>query len=348
MPHDRIVKIAVLAIISAITVAIHYGLLLEFFFGHEEWCHAVHSRFCYIPIVIAATWFGLRGGLIAASGISLLVIPFILGYVSSHMSLSDELVEIVFYYGIGILVGALVDRESRARRHREELSRQLALSHQLSLMGQMAAGVAHEIKNPLASIKGGVEILGDPNTTVADRAEFSGIVTSEIRRIDGTIRGFLDLARPLTIQPVQLDLSATLQASLRQFETEPQAKQCRISAELSPGVRIWGDPERLHQVILNLLLNAAESCTSEGDILVRLHRIGDTARVVVEDDGPGIPPDQRDKVFEPFFSTKARGSGLGLSIVKSIVEAHGGSIALESPAHGTRFVVSLPLKGPAA
>jgi two-component system sensor histidine kinase HydH len=338
-------KIFVLAVISALTVAIHYGWVLENFFDHAPWIHAVHSRFCYVPIAIAASWFGLRGGLLAATGISLLIIPYLLGASGHMVNLSQEFVEIFFYYSIGILVGALIDRELLMRRKQQETERQLERGHQLSMVGQMAAGVAHEIKNPLASIKGAMEILCDDETPKGDRDEFRVIVSDEIKRIDSTVTEFLEFGRPKETRLERLDLSTTVQSSLRQFEPQIGGAGLVVGGRIEGGVIVSGDSEKLRQVVLNLLLNSIEATAAGGRIDVNLKHTQDGhAELSVSDNGRGITPGYLDVIFEPFYTTKAKGTGLGLAVVRNIVESHRGTIGVTSASgQGTTFTITLPL-----
>jgi signal transduction histidine kinase len=260
-------------------------------------------------------------------------------------SLSQELIEIFFYYTIGILVGVLVDREMRIRRRHESTQLELERSHRLSLVGQMAASVAHEIKNPLASIKGAVEILSEDATQRQDREEFKQIVVNEIKRIDGTVKEFLEFARPKETTLARQDLSAGLQASLRQLERQISDSGMVLTSKIEPGVIIQGDQEKIHQVVLNLVLNAIEASDRGSAIEVTLQSdLSQGIRLSVRDHGRGIPPEEIEKIFEPFYSTKTTGTGLGLAIVKSIVEAHGGQIRVTvCDGGGTEVRLLLPL-----
>ncbi len=340
------IKIGILVAVVALTVGIHYGWILELIFGHHDWVHAVHSRFCYIPIAIAAAWFGIRGGVATAAVISLLVVPYLLNPGMHPMDLSGELVEIFFYFAIGILIGALIDREMLLRRRQEQTQLQLERSHQLSLVGRMAAGVAHEIKNPLASIKGAVEILADPSVDTGSREEFSKIVSREIKRIDGTVKEFLTFARPKESKIEILNLSEVVSATIRQAEPQLAAGQMTISSEIAPNIKCPGDAEKLHQVVLNLLLNAMEASADGSTIHVTLdlHHYDELrVHLTVRDEGRGIDPADVDKVFEPFFTTKATGTGLGLAVVKAIIDNHRGTITLTSrPNEGTIVTIALP------
>ncbi len=340
---DKRYKIATIAAITLLTTAIHYGFVLEPIFGDAHWIHAVHSRFCYIPIVIAAAWFGLRGGLWTATAITITVLPYVFGSQSSEHNFAGELVEIVFYFALALLIGALVDREWRARRRQQETQLQLERSQKLSLVGQVAAGVAHELKNPLASIKGAVEIISDENTTENERSEFSEILFREIKRMDGTVTEFLEFARPKPTRMERLDLSQLVQSSLRQLEAQAAKESITIAEELESGEVIEGDREKLHQLILNIVLNGIQASRAGGTIKVALRGHAHDVELTFHDNGQGISAADLDRIFEPFYTTRASGSGLGLAIVKSIIDAHGGTIAIKSEVDaGTTVLVQLP------
>jgi len=345
-------KLLILAATIALTVAIHYGWILPYLFGHSAWVHAVHSRFCYVPIAVAAAWFGLRGGLISATVISLLVLPFVLAPTlvvpSEHFaSLSSELVEMFFYYVFGILIGSLVDRELLLRQRNQQAQLQLERSRHLAVVGQMAAGVAHEIKNPLASIKGAVEIVGSESTPEEDRKEFQAIISKEIKRIDGTVKEFLEYARPRPTQLRPLNLTALIESTLRQLGAQQEDHKVRFETRLESGVSIMGDGDKMHQAILNLLLNAIQASPPEAAIEIALDRTTNQGTVLaITDHGSGISREQMVRIFEPFYTTKPSGSGLGLAIVKGIVEDHRGTIEVASGAGtGTAFTLTFPAAG---
>lgn len=342
--RDNRVKLVILGTITGLTIAIHYGWLTEWAFGHVHWIHALHSRFCYIPIVVAASWFGLRGGIYSATAISLLILPYLFDANSDVHDLTLELVEVFFYYGIGILIGALVDRELRARKTHESTLLKLERSERLSLVGQMAAGVAHEIKNPLASIKGALEIVGDDSVAKSAREEFRTIGLREVKRIDGTISEFLEYARPKEAKRRPMDLSVALESSLVQVQPQASRAHVQLFSDIELGVQVLGDQEQLHQVSLNLLLNAVEAC-QDGDVInVNLSRQDShTVSISISDSGKGMTETELTQAFDPFFTTKTTGTGLGLSIVKSIIDGHEGQIELISrPQEGTLVKLTLP------
>jgi two-component system sensor histidine kinase HydH len=344
-PQSRKVKFVALAAVTAVTLGVHYGWLVEPIFGHVHWLHAVHGRFCYIPIVMAAAWFGLRGGLLTATAISLLLIPYIVGVTAQTHDLAQELAEIVFYFAIAVLAGVLVEREHLTRREQQETQLHLERSQKLSLLGQIAAGVAHEIKNPLASIKGAADILTDDETSSAEREEFKGILRSEVRRIDAIVTEFLDFARPKDVRLRKLDLTEAVRASLRQIEAHAKRVGLSIETHLQDDVLVDGDPEKLHQMILNLMLNAIQASDEGGKISVVLEsRDGRMGVLTIADYGEGISASHMEHIFEPFFTTKGTGTGLGLAVVKDIADRHSGEIRIESvEGAGTKAIVSIPL-----
>jgi signal transduction histidine kinase len=345
-PESHKTKILIIAGITLVTLALHYGWLVEPVFGQVHWVHAIHGRLCYIPIVIAAAWFGLRGGLITAAAISLLVLPYVLRFVDQPHEFANEMTEIVFYFAIAGLIGVLVEREFSARRKQQDAQLRVERSHKLSLVGQLAAGVAHEIKNPLASIKGAADILTDDDTSRADRAEFKEILRSEVRRIDATVTEFLEFARPKELRMEQLNLTKILRATIRQIEAQAKRQGLSVNAELQDDIVVRGDPEKLHQMALNLLLNAVQASPEGGALRVTLtNHDGRAARLTITDSGAGIDGSDLARVFEPFFTTKASGTGLGLAVVKDIVDCHAGEITIESKkGRGTTVTVWLPYK----
>jgi signal transduction histidine kinase len=235
-----------------------------------------------------------------------------------------------------------------------ELEQQRALvirSERLAAMGEMAAGIAHEINNPLTTMKNLVHTLRVGSSEGDARTKDMVIIEEEIDKINKLVLNFLRYARPLRARVAPVDLNELVRKTM--VLLEPQLKQKQIEAELDLEHKIpavAGDAEQLAQVCLNLLLNAIQASPEEGRIRVFSRGLhgnggggsGQRVQLGVQDQGPGISAADRERVFQPFFTTKARGSGLGLAISHRIVEEHGGELAFSSAAgRGTTFVVTL-------
>lgn len=344
-PEHRTTKLLILAGVITLTLGIHYGLILEPIFGDQHWVHAVHGRFCYIPIVIAAAWFGVGGGLLAALFISLAVLPLIFGSDLGAHNFAGEIAEIIFYFAIAGLAGALFGRELRARQRAEDMRIQLERTQKLSLVGQIAAGMAHEIKNPLASIKGAVEIVVDESNAPEEREEFRGIIFKEIKRVNNSLTDFLEFARPGETRFARVCLTEVIRASLRQLQSQAKKAGIQIEADLSESVFVNADEEKLHQVLLNLILNSIEASAPDTTILLSLTTDPTTrsAKIIIADNGSGIGPEQLPRIFEPFYTTKSSGTGLGLAIARSIIERHSGQIEIEArEPQGVQVTILLP------
>jgi two-component system sensor histidine kinase HydH len=335
--------------ITTATLALHYyGLLFEGIFGHSHLIHVIHARLCYIPIVLGAVWFGLRGGMITAVVISLFAFLYvILKPVVDPMDLISEYTEIAFYLGIGGLAGVLLDRERSSVRKKEEAERKLQHAERLSLMGQMTASIAHEIKNPLGSIKGAAQILKGDNLSNAEKNEFTDIIEKETDRLNHVVTDFLSYARPTPTNFTEVDICEILNSAQKQLRYQAEKQNILIDMNQERVPAIKADPDKLRQVILNIMLNAFHAMPEGGNISVSCSlRDEKPKRVEIEmaDNGHGIPSGDLAKIFDPFFSTKSRGTGLGLATTQAIIRDHKGEIRAESKeGEGTKFIISLPV-----
>ncbi len=242
---------------------------------------------------------------------------------------------------------------------------QLEEQHRLAALGTMAAGLAHEIRNPLAAIKGAAQYL-EPQEGGAgggdETREFVAIIIDEVDRLEVVVDRFLDYARPLVIEPTAVDVNRLANRSVELLRRQGLPTDIEIELALTEALpEPPGDPALLLQVLENLLRNAVQALARaeqpEAERRVRLHtRLGhafghgrgaSTVDIVVEDTGPGIPAQERDKLFIPFYTRRAGGTGLGLALCRRIVHAHGGDIEVgDRPGGGARFTVLLPLELP--
>jgi two-component system sensor kinase FixL len=234
--------------------------------------------------------------------------------------------------------GILHDLSARVRME-EQLREQAALVR----LGEMAAVIAHEVKNPLAGIRGAVQVIGSRLPEGSREAAVVGEIISRVDTLAGLIQDLLLFARPPQPRPHPVDVSPVLAATAELLTSDPGLSGVRVEIEGSAPPLI-ADAELLKIVFLNLLANSAHAMKGQGRIRVAVDAADGVARVVVSDAGPGIPPEIREKLFTPFFTTKSRGTGLGLATAKRLIEAHAGRIRIECPpSGGTTVTIELPL-----
>jgi signal transduction histidine kinase len=240
-------------------------------------------------------------------------------------------------------IGSVVERLQRSQR-------EALRAEQLAAVGQMAAGIAHELRNPLMSMKILVQSAAAQSTAVSLGGRDLAVLEEEIVRLERLTHTFLDFARPPQLDKRPFELQSLLQDTVALLSGRAHEQEVGIHCE-SPSVPVLieADCGQIRQVVLNLLLNALEAVPHDGQICVRLETTRRTATaprgavIHVSDSGPGLPADLGEEIFTPFVSTKATGIGLGLSICKRIVEAHGGEItASNRPEGGATFLVHLP------
>jgi signal transduction histidine kinase len=246
---------------------------------------------------------------------------------------------------------SLLRGAQRQREREAEVASRLAHTDQLASLGQLAAGLAHEIKNPLAGIQGALEIMRQDLESEPDR-ELCGRMLAELDRVNETLQSLLTSAKPSPPRRRMVDLQELLEDVRRLMAPGLRRRGVALEVETPPDellARI--DSGKIRQVLVNLVTNAADALDGEGRIELRAGHLAEQggAIIAVEDNGPGIPAEQAAKVFDPFFTTKFAGTGLGLSIARSLVEQHGGTLELETePGKGTTFYLVLPSSDQAA
>jgi two-component system sensor histidine kinase PilS (NtrC family) len=247
----------------------------------------------------------------------------------------------------GRFLGRVVNFQDLTELRKMEVN--VKQAERLAVVGGLAAAVAHEIRNPLASISGSIELLGQMPQSDEDGRALMGIVTREIDRLNGLVSDLLDYANPRPLKIAPIDVAELVRDTVRVFGQDRGLGSVTVDARLEErtDVKLHADAAKLRQVLWNLIRNAAEAAAQGGGhVVVELERGTHEVAVRVRDDGPGIPSEHRDRVFEPFFTTKSRGSGLGLATVLNLVTDHRGTVHLESQAgRGTCFTVRLPYTG---
>ncbi len=337
--------------------------------------HDILVRLYYLPIALGGLWYGLRGGVGAAGLVTLVYLPHIISVDHGAMTIG-YLLEIPIFLAVGLLIGLMVDRQEHYRRGLEIQAETLATSHRelqeqtrllleketqlrradrLSALGQLSAGLAHEIRNPLGAIKGAVEILQDDYPAGHPKAEFYAILLKEVDRLNAVLTNFLSFARPVTPHLAPLDVRAILTALEGLISGQARSHRVQIFTSFHAGPsRVMADETLLKQAFLNIMLNGVEAMPEGGDLAISTRLAPGSApgdrpewvEVVFDDTGRGIGAEDLGRIFDPFFTTKVDGTGLGLAITHRIIENHRGTIRVMSQrGKGTTFVVSLPLEG---
>jgi signal transduction histidine kinase len=205
--------------------------------------------------------------------------------------------------------------------------------------------MAHEIKNPLAAIKGMTQVLPENLSDPDFIQRYEGVVLRQIDRINGLVEKLLSFGQPPTLTLSAFSIDPLVNEPLALLEDQCRKKNIRIVKESGSLPEVEGDAEQLSQVFMNLILNAVQAMPRGGTLFVKANLEGARIMVKVSDTGAGIPPGELDKVFDPFFTTKAEGSGMGLAVAYRIVKDHGGDIIVESdPGKGAAFTLWLPIK----
>jgi two-component system sensor histidine kinase HydH len=217
-------------------------------------------------------------------------------------------------------------------------------SERLAAIGRLAGGVAHEIRNPLSSLKGFATYFKQRSPGRPEDEKIATIMIGEVDRLDRVVGQLLELSRPVAVSPTPLPVRSVIEGAVA--VVRPRAAEAGIKLEVAPSgdaPPVPMDPERMHQVLLNLLINAIEAMEGGGRVQVSVNTVENGIEIQVGDSGPGIAPQELGHVFDPYFTTKSTGTGLGLAIVHNIIEAHGGTVAIDSrPGAGTTVRLRLP------
>ncbi len=231
-----------------------------------------------------------------------------------------------------------------------EMEEQIRLQDRLATVGSLAAGIAHEIRNPLASLSGSIQLLQEELELKSDDRRLMDIVVHETDRLNSIITDFLEYARPKNAQAEQIALGPSINETVLLLKNSKKFNEnIAITCEIAPQVRINGDAQRMKQVFWNLLINSCQAMPNGGAITISVSVCPPAderqwCQVIIADTGQGIARESLGKIFDPFFTTKTEGTGLGLAIVYRIIEDHEGTISVDSESgKGTRFTIRLPL-----
>jgi len=273
---------------------------------------------------------------------------FILKTYNWNYVLYKLFITIVACFGVALLSGFLAEQERRAKKDLWVMEEQVRRVEKLAAIGEMASGLAHEIKNPLAALSGSIQYLREDIPYDPDRDRLMDIILREADRIGALVNDFLMFARPQPGKVQIVDLESALRGILNVFTSDGRRnRRLAVTSDLAEGVFIEIDPEHLRQVIWNLLLNADEAIDGEGRIDVRMCLADKThVCITITDTGCGMTEETMKSIFDPFFTAKPKGTGLGLSIVQRIITSYNGLIDVQSrPGQGSTFTVKLSRAG---
>lgn len=360
MDYETSNKKQIYQIIFAIWLPIILISTFHYTIPHSlHWIHDILRRLYYIPIVFSGFYLGKKHTIIIATIITILYIPHAYTelFNMDPASSIEKTLEIILYFIIGYITSTLSDSVKKQKNNYQEtaeklsiklqevqsLEEQLIQSGKLEALGQMSAGFAHEIKNPLSSIQATNELIEDECKENDDIYELIGIQKKELSRLKELLKQFLNFAKPSSIENVDIDLTELIESLMKLIKTQKKHGVSFINNLSDKNLKIKGDYKKLYQVFLNLVLNAIDAIEKDGKVDVILEDINKYLCVIVQDNGSGIKKEHLDQVFNPFFTTKDKGTGLGLSIAFKIIEQHKGIIKIESQENkGTKFIMKFP------
>lgn len=347
-------RIGICVLLILVVSIAHYLTPPSHFFWHN-----VFQRLYYIPLLLAAAWFGLRGGLVTAIACAIFYSPHILlHWTHSHPYQVSQVMELAMMFLLGGMAGVLADRERNHRRQAESMAAErdaalvnlrdtvdsLRRADRLATLGTLAAGMAHELRNPLAAMTGALEILEQELPAEGAHCEFVSILQAEVLRLNRVAGKYIDFARPQEPDLRPLDVHECIKSAvelLRRNAARAGVEMQRSSLADLP--QALADPVQVHQALVNLLLNGIQAMPSGGILEIDTESGPAGISVTVRDHGTGLPSGPIERIFEPFFSTKEGGTGLGLAVARQIAKAHGGTLtAAAAPGGGTIFCLKLP------
>jgi signal transduction histidine kinase len=346
--------LAVIAVIAG-TGTVHY-----FTPDSMVQLHYLIQRLFYVPVVYAGLYFGWRGGLSAAVLAGFAYLPQIIATWKLHPSNAiNQCAEVVLFCVAGLVAGVLAEREHRQKKTlqqtADQLSRvyrelqnnfeQMKRAERLYALGQLSAGLAHEIRNPLASIQGAASILLREPPSEERRVEFLEIIQKECRRLNRLLTNFLNFAKPREPDLAPIRVEQILDSVIALAEHGTPRNRIVFRKAVADGLdELQGDAEQLTQILLNLTINAVQAMPEGGEIVLSARRQSGNAVIEVQDQGTGISDNDLEKIFDPFFTTKESGTGLGLPVTHQIAVRQGGVLsAARNPTKGMTFSLEIPI-----
>ena len=349
---SRAARIAVVAGSLVVIAAFHVG--------SDPMQHDLHNflfKATYVPLILAALWFHARGGLVASGLMSAFSLIHFFAQLSGHHTIGSVVADVCLYNIVALTTGLLAQRRDHALARAEAQARELEAnarallqaeeamrrSERLRALGELAAGMAHEIRNPLGGIRGAAEVLVKPETKAEARAEFGKLLDDEVARLDRVVGNFLDFARPPAAEVARVRPAEIVDAVFLLLSGTARDRGVATDNGVPRDVEVRADADLLRQVLLNLCLNAVQAQDGGGVVRVTATRAADRVFLDVEDRGPGVAPDLRGRLFDPYVTGRPGGSGLGLPIASRLAETMSGRVELlRTGDTGSVFRVTLP------
>jgi signal transduction histidine kinase len=300
--------------------------------------HAVYWMLFYIPLVLGSVWFGIRGAAFVSSFVTILYSPYVLKHWQGlSVEDFDRLLEGVLYIGIALILGCLVDKERN--KHKAMIR-----AENLAAVGKAVSEIAHDIKTPLIAIGGFSKQVSkklEPDDTNRKKLE---IVIREAVRLESMVRNMLNFGKPIIVNTSETNLNELVIETIQMAQPIAEKKGVGLITQLKPSLPpLYLDPDKIKRVILNLLNNALHVSPEHERVVLKTRRVKAGIEVEIADCGCGIKEEDRERIFEPFFSANNGGTGLGLPIAKRIMEAHGGTVFFfPNPEKGVTFTAWFP------
>ena len=328
---------------------LHYATSTDLHYLHE-----IYRALFFLPIILAAFRFQLRGGLFSSLIIIAIYIPHVVFQWGGDLFYNfSRFVQMIVYLIVGIVAGVLAQRERRERDNYQRTAEELEKSYKklqiqsakvaeiedklrdaekLSVLGELAASLAHEVRNPLTSIWGVMEILRDEYETTGKKSEFVDVLFKEVNRLNQVVENYLTLARKTDLLRQSCDLAEICKSVVFMLNHRAKKQHVKINVDFSPQpFLVTANENQLQQILINAILNSLAAMPDGGEIVLKGEILKDKRKELsIIDTGVGFSPDLAAKIFKPFFTTKKDGTGLGLSIIKRIVDENHWDVKIES------------------
>lgn len=252
----------------------------------------------------------------------------------------------LIFAGAGLVAWGIWAAGRRRDAEISRLRKEVAEAGHLAAIGRLAGSIAHEVRNPLSAVRGLVQYLAKGEEPGSKKAEHAAAAVEEVDRLERVVSSLLAYTRPREPRLVELELRESLQSVLNLMSDDPRASGVEINLNMEPNLPpALADPDQIRQVLVNLVINALEAVDGRGELTLSARKADGRLEVAVSDNGPGLPEGDPEQIYDPFFSTKERGTGMGLAIARRIIRSHGGNLkAGNNPEGGARFVLTLSAK----